>query len=165
MADTKPTPTPAVLPTTAAPAAVSATTAATRAAYDIPTYEAAMEVQRSRRLVVRWHDGRARAYLYDGRTPTPGADYADEVQALRAAETALADDESKRAELLAVRAVMAVEAGVYFPLPVTTPNGLEWNVVRVSDRQKMDGPMGYRAACLRIANLISNPPAVNPGGP
>jgi hypothetical protein len=122
--------------------------------------QAAWEISRMRQIHARaLPNGRWQAFSAGGLAIVPG-DHSDPVEALEAAETALAAGELQAATTKAKRLFDALARGTYIPAP-TQPNGngqFSWRVVRTVDQVVVAGPgLGLMAALLEIATLVGEP--------
>lgn len=131
------------------------------AAFDPAREQAALQIQRARRIHPRWAADGWRCF--SAAKPEEAIDpqpYPDPVEALEAAEAALSAAEARDANRRAGILLGHLEVGTFFTRPVPDPQGgLAWQIRRAADGSLVETRAGLVGALVRIGELNSPPPA------
>lgn len=113
----------------------------------------AMAICRARGLsVMRTEEGKWRAYSERGQAQTTAA-YADPVEALEAAESAILAGEKRAEETRAGRLLEALAGGQYSLWPKPLNGTIEWQVITVPGRDVLSKWSGLKPALVEIGRL------------
>ena len=129
--------------------------------FDPAREQAALQIQRTRRIHLRWEPDGWRSFTgTDSETVIDPTPYADPVEALEAAEAALATAEVLAAKRTADALLGHLQAGRFYPRPGLDPQGgIVWQIRRAADSVVVDTRPGLVGALIRIGELNTPPPA------
>lgn len=121
--------------------------------------QAAWETVRTRKIYpLPLPDGSYQPMILKGRESTAlsTGTFADPVQAVEKGVEMVEQGELKAREARHGRIANALARGVYVPWPRETANGLEWVILRASDRSVVSGPYdGHFKCAIEIARLLN----------